>query len=460
MPNSIAYFALFAWPLVTLLLFARYPPGQAAVISTVASFLILPSSMEVDLPALPPLDKVSVPAIALLLGLAVYARGTMRFRPRSKVAIVLLVLLIAGPFVTAVLNDDPLRYGPKILPGLTPYDALSSSVNVFIAMIPFFVGRCLLADWESHRFLLVAFLVAGLAYALPMLAEVRLSPFLHRTVYGYFPHDFAQQKRFGGFRPVVFMQHGLWVAFFAMSVTVAAATLWRAAPPERRSGYLAATFGLLVVLVLCKSVGSIASALFLLPIIWFVGLRSQLKIAAVLVAIATLYPALRGADLVPVDAFLSAAGSVSEAREQSLEFRFVNEDVLLEKARERPAFGWGTWGRNRVFDPRHGTDISTTDGSWIIAFGTHGWVGFLGLFGLLAWPVIAVWWWTRGSPPVETAGLCLLLATTMVNLIPNSTMPPWTWLVAGALLGYAERARRPERPAKQPPTSPQVRTVI
>lgn len=59
-----------------------------------------------------------------------------------------------------------------------------------------------------------------------MLYEVRLSPQLHRIFYGYFPHSFAQQVRGGGFRPVVFLQHGLWVAFFAMMMTVVTFALW------------------------------------------------------------------------------------------------------------------------------------------------------------------------------------------------------------------------------------------
>ena len=54
-----------------------------------------------------------------------------------------------------------------------------------------------------------------LVYSLPMLFEIRISPQLHRWVYGYFPNDaFVQQMRGGGFRPVVFFPHGLALALF------------------------------------------------------------------------------------------------------------------------------------------------------------------------------------------------------------------------------------------------------
>lgn len=36
------------------------------------------------------------------------------------------------------------------------------------------------------------------------------------------------------------------------------------------------------------------------------------------------------------------------------------------------------------------------------------------------------------------AGLALILAFNMIDLLPNATLTPLTWLIAGALLGYAE----------------------
>ena len=56
---------------------------------------------------------------------------------------------------------------------------------------------------------------------------------------------------------------------------------------------------------------------------------------------------------------------------------------MLERASERILFGWGRFGRSRVYN-EYGSDISVTDGRWIITLGQFGVVGFMGEFGLLA----------------------------------------------------------------------------
>ena len=94
----------------------------------------------------------------------------------------------------------------------------------------------------------MALVVAGLAYSVPMLIEVRLSPQINIWVYGFFQHNFDQMMRYGGFRPIVFLPHGLWVAFFALMALVAAVGLWRFGPPASAGLLLAAAGYLGVVL--------------------------------------------------------------------------------------------------------------------------------------------------------------------------------------------------------------------
>ena len=50
-----------------LVLFNRLPLAKAAIWSLLGGFLLLPSALEVDAPLLPPLDKMSVTAVATLL---------------------------------------------------------------------------------------------------------------------------------------------------------------------------------------------------------------------------------------------------------------------------------------------------------------------------------------------------------------------------------------------------------
>lgn len=365
-----------------------------------------------------------------------------------------MVAFVASPFFTAISNPDGLWAGPRLLPGITFYDALSDLARNLLGLIPFMVGYNYLGNRNAHKDILKILVASGLAYSILILFEFRMSPQLNVWVYGYFPSSWLQTYRDGGFRPVVFLGHGLVVAYFAMAATISAAILWRASKStlrNARSGenaeanaYSKATPYLAMVLLLCKSAASIIYGCFLLSAVLLVRPRTQIGIAVILALFAITYPVSRGAGLVPLDTMLSMARSISEAREASLSTRFFHEENLLEKAQERPLLGWGGWGRSRVFDPETGADISITDGYWVIVIGVYGWMGFLAHFGLLGLPILATFRRVRrerNDPDVLASGLCLLLAINMIELLPNSTLLPWTWLIAGALLGRAEQER-------------------
>jgi hypothetical protein len=85
------------------------------------------------------------------------------------------------------------------------------------------------------------------------------------------------------------------------------------------------------------------------------------------------------------------------------------------------------------------------DGAWVIDMGTFGWLGFIAEFGLGALPLLALAReaLSRHAAPLNryAAALALILAANLVDLLPNATLIPFTWLMAGALLGEAERLR-------------------
>ena len=444
MQQTLVYIMLFSWPLVASWLFSNLKLERAVIWAIILPYLILPVGSGVDLPVIPVLDKTTIPNLMLLF--LAWQHGGDRFKilPVSPVARTLFLMILLVPFVTAALNSDPLIFPQNYIPGLTLKDAVGSLILSCTIMIPFVVGRCYLGTAEAHRDLLKILVVAGLFYSIPMLLEIRLSPQLHTWIYGYFPHEggFIQAIRSGGFRPVVFMGHGLLVATFAMFVTIAAAALWR---DKLLAGgrYLIKAGYMFCVLVLCKTLGALLFAIVALPLVLLTNVRMQVRLAAIMVLVAVAYPALRGADLVPVDDMLEAARSIEEERARSLEYRFTNEENLLEKASERPFFGWGSWGRNHILDPFTGLPTSVTDGYWIIVIGVNGWVGYLATFGLLAWPVLAVAMRIRreGAEILTpaTAALCLLLGINIVDLIPNAAILPMTWLIVGSLMGFAEQ---------------------
>ena len=128
-----------------------------------------------------------------------------------------------------------------------------------------FVGAAFMRHPEDLEDLLVFLAGAGLLYSLFALVELRLSPRIHAWVYGYQQtEDFAQAIRFGGYRPMVFMQHGLELGLWMSAACLAGYWLWRAglwqrlALPEalaRRPGLT--LVGLAATTVACKSTGAI-----------------------------------------------------------------------------------------------------------------------------------------------------------------------------------------------------------
>lgn len=458
-PNYLAYAALLLWPIVALCLFATKPVSQALLWTILGGYLILPVGTELKLPGVPAFDKNSIPALVALFGCWIFARSPSVPTKRIGSAEVLLAALLVGPFITSEFNPDALLvggiYGSFVLPGVGHYEALSASVAQLIVLIPFMLGRRYLGNLRDRGVVFSILTLAGLAYTLPMLVEVRLSPQLHTWIYGYFPSSFEQQIRDGGFRPVVFLGHGLKVAFFAMMAMLASAALWRSRRKILSLPAAASTAWLAGTLLLCKSLGSFVYAMVLTPVILLTSPRTQVRLAAALVSLALVYPMLRATDLFPSDALLNAASFVSSERQASMKVRFDQEKLLLAHVSERPWFGWGRFGRGRVYD-ESGKDISITDGHWIITMTTFGLFGFLAEFVLLSLPVfrsLRVVGRLPGKEQVFLASLALVVAVSLVDLLPNATINPFTWLLAGALLGQTEaiRVARTKHLPKVPP---------
>ncbi|MBZ0129769.1 MAG: hypothetical protein K8F59_11705 [Rhodobacteraceae bacterium] len=499
MPNAFALFMLAIWPLVSLALFRRYTPAKALIWSIMVAYLVLPPlPAAFDLPLLPPLEKSSIPQLTALLicaylpAEAAVGRITRRFRlrdlpfqflnpanyigllrrlrntiplPDSRAARLAAFVFVFSPALTVLNNPEPLVFQQMAIRGLYLRDAIALPLTQALILVGFLLARRFLFEAAAQVELLRAFMLTGLVYSLPVLLEIRLSPQLNIWVYGYFQHVFEQMVRAGGFRAIVFLNHGIWVAFFIMTATVATVAFWRHSEKTGNLALMFATAWLAATLALSKTLASFLYAVFLVPLVWFLGVRAQIRIAALLAALAIAYPMAKGVDLVPVDWMLQQAGKVSAERAGSLAFRFDNEDLLMQRANEKPLFGWGSWGRNHIRDPGSGTIESVTDGRWIITFGVYGWVGFLAEFSLLAMPLFLLWRETRRLGPAAIspfAGvLALLLGVNIIDLLPNATVTPMTWLMAGALLGYAESLRKTSRHLAAPdPPAPRKRTHI
>ena len=204
MGNNFSYIMLIIWPLVAIYLYRAKTIQVATVWTILGGFLLLPVKTSIDLPMIPEMGKQTIPVISALIGCWLIKKQRISYFKELGGAKYLVALFLMVPFITAALNSDAVIVGRRYLPGLSYYDGLSAMVNQFLIIAPFFIGRQLFKTYDDQLLMFRLLVIAGLFYSILMLFEVRMSPQLHTWVYGYFPHEFAQQMRFGGFRPVVF----------------------------------------------------------------------------------------------------------------------------------------------------------------------------------------------------------------------------------------------------------------
>jgi hypothetical protein len=446
--NLVTIAALLGWPVVAIWLYKTRPIGRATLWTILGAYMLLPVGPHIKIPMIPDFNKSSIPNLAALFGCMAISGKSIKFLNERGLAELLILAFMICPFITCALNGDPISIGPVDMPGLSSYDAGSVVLSQAITLIPFFLGRQFLRNRLDTEEILRVLIVAGLIYSLPILFEIRFSPQLHTWIYGFFPSDFGfeDQYRQGGFRPVVFMGHGLLVCFFICTTAVAASAFWRTNTRVLSGVGLPAgaiTPYLSFVLVLGKTASSTIYGAILVPLVYFTKPKVQLRCAVLIVSVALLYPITRATNVFPTDLVDDLATSlVSDSqRIASLNERFKNEKQLLERASSRFLFGWGTYGRGLTYD-EYGRNTSPIDGVWIGELSSFGFVGFLTLFGMLTLPVFTA---ARALRYVEStkdkaflSALALILAINIFDLLPNSPLRPWTWLLAGALLGRAE----------------------
>lgn len=453
MPNLLAHIALFGWPLAAIWIFKNKRITTAVILMFLIPYMWLPYGMRLDLPLIPPIDKWTLPAVMAFLILKLTDRS-YKLLPESGFLTIIFVMTFVYPIFTTYTNGDVLNYAGTIRPAMSFADIISLTfTNFALIYVPLSIGAHYLPSEESHKTLISIIAVCGFIYSVFCLWEIRMSPQLHKDIYGFSAISWGQQIRNGGFRPVVFMGHGLYVAMF-MSIAVMCSVLLAKRKAAFFSRYSVLKVGYIFgILILCKTWSAAIYAMLALTIIVFLNRKTWLNVASILAIIVFLYPMLRASNMIPVQQINDYFTELNADRGQSLGFRFDNEDVLLIKARERPLFGWGGWGRQRVYSEITGEDTTVTDGTWIIIFGQFGWLGYVAIFGALCGSVIIASRRLKKlqTPSFYTSGLVLIVSLNLVDLIPNSSLSPITYLMVGALIGASVR----KQPRKNPPNSDQ-----
>jgi hypothetical protein len=437
------YVALLGWPLLSLVLFSLLRPRRAVIATMILGWLFLPVAA-LKIPGVPEYNKMAAACLSTLLGVLIFdLPRVLAFRPHW--ADLPMALWCLSPFASSVAND------------LGIYDGVTAAYNQFVEWgLPYLFGRLYCSNLRSISILAFGVFLGGLLYIPFCLFEVRMSPQLHTWLYGFHQHSFSQAYRFGGWRPVVFMHHGIMVGLWMAMASLSGLWLWM-------SGALRSLFRiplpwflgpLLLTTVLCKALGGLVLLLVGLGVLQAMRWGAPRAAILALALFAPLYCAIRiprvwsGSELTDVSAL------VSTERASSLKFRLMNEDMLLERASVRPAFGWARWGRARVRDDM-GRDISITDGLWIIAFGNQGLVGLAAMLGVFLIPVAGFWRAIRPSAwkhrlVAPAAVMCVMGLLFFVDNIFNDMNNPVYMVAIGGLSCFTARVVRKPRPVPAP----------
>jgi hypothetical protein len=429
MPNLFAYGMILLWPFIAILLYKKLDTVTATFWTIVGGYMLLPVGTAIDLPMIPAIGKDEISAIAALIGCVVIKHEKIAFFGTNNVQKTLIGLLLFIPILNVFFNSEPMFNGELWIQGLTLYDAVAQVLAQYLELLPFIIAISIVKNLEDLTKVTRLLVVAGLVYSIPVLFEIRISPQLHTWVYGFFPHSFAQQARFGGFRAVVFMGHGLLVATFLFVCVCAAAIQVKIGTPREKTRNIFIFGYLFLVLIASKSVGAIILGALLSLSVLFLFTSMQKIIVKTIVAVFLLYPTLSILGLVPYEGIVAFINNFNTDKAGSIDFRFTHEKALLAHAYEKVLIGWGSWGRNRLAD-------SVTDGYWLIVYGKYGAVYFYALFGLFILPAVS-----RLNGATITlkeralyVGFSLILAGVVFDQIPNASLgSSWLWYLGGCL---------------------------
>ncbi len=440
--------AMFGWLAVVPLLFLTMPARRAVIAGILGGWLFLPNTAYF-IDQLPDYTKVSATTAVVLVGALLFDFKTFG-RVRPAWYDLPIVLWCAWPLVSSLST------------GLGAWDGFSQLLNQVISWgIPYMLGRVYFRDPGAVRELALGFFIAALVY-LPLVAfEIRMSPQLHSTLYGFHQHEFAQSRRGESWRPTVFLQHGLAVGMFMGSAAVLGFWLWRSGAARTLRGWSMLWLAAAVVTatVLSGSFGAVILMAGGIGALWAAGAwRARWPVFA-LVAFPILYMTAkvlggwRGYEL------LSLIEEFNPGRAGSLGVRLRSENGAIDRMQGMALLvGEGRFVFGGMVVEEGGTAI-VPDGYWLIALVRTGAVGLAGLAATLllpAWMCITrlparAWSDPRLAPIVA---LAVVVALWMVDNLFNAMINPVFPLAAGAVQSVVGEITAGRRVAGQVPRTP------
>jgi hypothetical protein len=429
---SVAPYLLIAWIAVAIGLFYALPARVALIWGVIGATLLLPNT-NVETHFLPG-GKLAFTTMGLLAGIALGDPKTLfAFRPRWIDAAMGFFVLV--PAISCLAN------------GFTVYDAASATVDALCTWgLPYLFGRLYLnspgAIWQMAH----AIFIAGLIYAPGCVFEMIMSPKLHLLLYGTNAHgDWTQTQRWGGYRPTMFLEHGLMLGTFMCCAALIGVWMWwnRALKPfifGVPSGLM--VLGLVAVAILCKSTGALilfGLGLGTLAATKYLGKSALIYLLAILPLVyigARSMGAWNG-----LQAVQAARDYLNVHAADSLQVRLDNENLLVDHAMLRPMFGYSRNGDYLVSDP-DGNQVSIPDGLWVNVLSMTGIAGLWLLFIALLLPTAAAvrrfpaGTWTHPAMAAP-AVLAVFLITYAIDCLMNAMINPIYLVALGGLSSLA-----------------------
>jgi hypothetical protein len=406
--------ALYGWLLAVLVIYRDLKGHRGLTAVFVTAWLFLPTET-LRFRGLPDFTKVSATALGVTAAIMLYEPQRLwKFRPHWLD--IFMAVFCLAPIPSALSNE------------LGLWDGCSNSLSDTLTWgFPYLFGRMYFDSFDKIRTLAKAIFIGGLVYIPFCLVEMRMSPQFYSWIYGPRAKATLHSRRYGGWRPTVFLDSGLELGMWMTAASLLGFALWY-------SGALKRLWGLgtgmilalqLAITVLCKSTGS------LILLIGGLGMMVALRwtrspwLVLCLVAVPLIYIPVRGCGINDGSQLVQVVDRVfGPSRAQSLNFRFRNEDMLAVRAWEAPLFGWGGWGRERVLD-EYGDDQTIVDGMWIITFGKFGLFAMVAFFAaFMVAPTAACFRFARPRWPYADAAptvmMSILLLLYMVDCLLNA----------------------------------------
>ena len=428
--------ALACWIPLVVVLYAFVPARTAATFSIIVGWLMLPP-FTLQIGGLPDFSKVTASAISIVIGTLFFGADRLTsFRPRWFDIPILLWCLTAIP--TSLYN------------GLGLYDGLSVALNWSLVWgLPYLLGRIYFGTPENLQFFTVGMIIGGLIYVPLCLWEMRMSPTLLANTYGSV--KFTNVVRMGGYRPHVFFADGLECGMWMTAASLVAWWLWYSGAIKRIATIPLGSVLLpilLITTILCRSTGALLLLAIGTAMLWISRRFKTRLLLTSLILVGPAYVGVRSTNLWTGQQAVDLAKSLFGAdRAQSLEYRLMCENLLLKRALQQPIFGWGTWAGSAVFFDEARTQYVPTDGFWIIALKSFGFLGLTLFYVSFVLPSILFLWrfpprmW--GDPRLAAGLLAVcLLGMYMIDCLMNAFPNIIYMTLAGGLIGLERKQLR------------------